>query len=67
MRGSGLRGRLEICINNAWGTICDTRFGLNELEVACNELGGTGTLDSELHYILELCKMLYSLFTLCSC
>ena len=40
---SDLVGRLEICVNNAWGTICDVLFGLNELEVACAQLGGTGT------------------------
>ena len=41
--GYGLVGRLEICINNAWGTICHTQFKLSELEVACAQLGGTGT------------------------
>ena len=33
-------GRLEICINNAWGTICDTLFGSKEAEVACRQLEG---------------------------
>ena len=40
--GSGLVGWLEICVNNAWGTICGTQFGSSELEVACAQLGGTG-------------------------
>lgn len=41
--GSGLFGRLEICINNVWGTICGTQFASSELNVACSQLGGTGT------------------------
>ena len=41
--GSGLLGRLEICINNLWGTVCETQFGLSELQVACLQLGGTGS------------------------
>lgn len=41
--GSALVGRLEICINNAWGTICETQFESSELNVACSQLGGTGT------------------------
>ena len=33
-------GRVEICINNAWGTICDTLFGSKEAEVVCGQLEG---------------------------
>ena len=33
-------GRVEICINNAWGTICDTLFGRKEAEVVCGQLEG---------------------------
>ena len=33
-------GRVEICINNAWGSICDTLFGNPDAQVACHELGG---------------------------
>ena len=33
-------GRVEICINNAWGTICDTLFGSKEAEVVCRQLKG---------------------------
>ena len=32
-----LDGRLEICINNAWGTICNNSFRLLDAEVACNQ------------------------------
>lgn len=40
--GSNLLGRLEVCVNNAWGTVCDIQFGLDEVRVACAQLGGTG-------------------------
>ena len=33
-------GRVEICVNNAWGTICRTAFGIPDAQVACYELGG---------------------------
>ena len=32
-------GRLEICFNNAWGTICGDLLNQTEAAVACNQLG----------------------------
>ena len=34
-----LEGRLEICINNAWGTVCRDSFSSDDAQVACRQLG----------------------------
>ena len=39
-RADPSEGRLEVCINNAWGSICDRLFGNDDAEVACLQLGG---------------------------
>ena len=33
-------GRIEICLNGQWGTVCGNRYwDSNDAEVACKELG----------------------------
>ena len=35
------QGTLQICINNAWGTVCsDEHFGTTDAEVFCEQLEG---------------------------
>ena len=33
-----LEGRLEICINNAWGTVCSQGFTRDEARVVCVQM-----------------------------
>lgn len=34
-----LEGRVEVCINHAWGTVCDSTFSEDEASIICNLLG----------------------------
>ena len=34
-----LEGRLEICVNNVWGTVCSQGFTADDAEVVCDQLG----------------------------
>ena len=41
LQGSTVRGsgRVEVCINNVWGTICDNSWSSTDTRVVCNQLG----------------------------
>ena len=51
---SAYDGRLEICLANVWGTICNHLWDRNDAIVACRQLGINATGEFLLPLLLSL-------------
>ena len=40
VRESVAEGRVEVCVNQAWGTVCGTRFDQEDAGTTCVSAGG---------------------------
>ena len=58
-------GRVEVCINNAWGTVCNDQFGVKDAIVVCTQMNFSekGTSVEITVYIRQLTLYLITEFT----
>ena len=57
-------GRVEVCINNAWGTVCSDQFGFEDAIVTCTQMNFSSEGTIEIESNLQ-CKFIILHFKIC--
>ena len=52
--GNTTSGRVEICFNNTWGTVCDDEWDNTDASVVCRQLGYGWSMNT--NYICTICS-----------
>ena len=56
--GATNQGRVEVCVGQTWGTVCDYRFYNSDSKVVCRQLGydvdQPGTCELQLNTIIQM-------------
>ena len=48
-------GRVEVCVENGWHTVCDDGWGAEEAKVVCHQLRYSYTGGKHMHISMQLC------------
>ena len=49
---SEMEGRVEVCNNRRWGTVCDSQWTINHTAVVCRYLGFSDQLEGEFQIVV---------------